>query len=54
MKHLLLASLILLCSCHSTTSGKGQENETGSIDPQKELCALWQYVDSIIKSDTIL
>lgn len=37
MKHLLLVSLILLCSCHSTTSKKGQENGTDSIQWQEEL-----------------
>ena len=37
MKHLLLVSLILLCSCHSTTSKKGQEYETDSIPQQEEL-----------------
>ncbi|WP_061434608.1 immunoglobulin-like domain-containing protein [Bacteroides intestinalis] len=31
MKHLLLISLMLLSSCHSTTSKKGQEFETDSI-----------------------
>lgn len=54
MKHLLFVSLILLCSCHAVSSKKGQENETDSIRLQKELCALQQYLDSIIKSDTIL
>lgn len=38
MKHLLFVSLILLCSCHSTTSKKGQEYETDSISQQEELC----------------
>ena len=38
MKHLLLVSLTLLCSCHSTTSKKGQEYETDSIPQQEELC----------------
>lgn len=37
MKHLLLVSLILLCSCHSTTSKKGQENGIDSIQQQEEL-----------------
>lgn len=38
MKHLLLVSLTLLCSCHSTTSKKEQEYETDSIPQQEELC----------------
>ena len=40
MKQLLLASLILLCSCHSTTSKKGQEQEyeADSVPQQEELC----------------
>lgn len=38
MKHLLLISLILLYSCHSTTSKKGQEYETDGIPQQEELC----------------
>lgn len=48
MKHLLLASLILLCSCHSTTSKKGQENDTDSIRQQENL-----YADSVSESKTI-
>lgn len=54
MKHLLFISLILLCSCHSDSSRKGQKDETDSIRLQKELCALHRYVDGIIKSDSIL
>ena len=38
MKHLLLISLILLYSCHSTTSKKGQEYETDGIPQQEESC----------------
>mgnify|MGYP006951756654 FL=1 len=47
MKHLLFISLILLCSCHSDSSRKGQKDETDSIRLQKELGALHRYVDSI-------
>ena len=54
MKYLLFISLMLFCSCHSGSSKKGQEGKTDSIRLQKELCTLHQYVDSIIKSDTIL
>lgn len=43
-----------ICSCHSGSSRKGQGDKTDSIRLQKELCALHRYVDSIIKSDTIL
>lgn len=49
MKHLLLASLILLYSCHSTTSKKGQEYETDSIPPQQEEL----HPDSVLKSEPI-
>lgn len=48
MKHLLLASLILLSSCHSATSKKGQDNEANSIRLQEEL-----HPDSIPKSAPI-
>ena len=48
MKHLLLVSLTLLCSCHSTTSKKGQEYETDSIPQQEELCP-----DSISETEPI-
>lgn len=48
MKHLLLVSLILLCSCHSTTSKKGQEYETDGIPQQEELCP-----DSISETEPI-
>ena len=48
MKHLLLVSLILLSSCHSTTSKKGQDNEADSILLQEEL-----HPDSIFKSEPI-
>lgn len=48
MKHLLLASLILLCACHSTISKKGQENDTDSIRQQENL-----YADSVSGSKTI-
>lgn len=48
MKHLLLVSLTLLCSCHSTTSKKGQEFETDSIPQQEELCT-----DSISETEPI-
>jgi len=43
MKYLLFILLILFCSCYSGSSKKGQE-----------LYALHKYVDSIIKTDTIL
>lgn len=48
MKHLLLVSFILLCSCQSTTSKKEQENETVSIPLQEEL-----RPDSISESEPI-
>ena len=48
MKHLLLISLILLYSCHSTTSKKGQEYETDGIPQQEELCP-----DSISETEPI-
>ena len=48
MKHLLLVSLILLSSCHSTTSKKGQEFETDSIPQQEEL-----HPDSVLKSEPV-
>ena len=48
MKHLLLVSLILLSSCHSTTSKKGQEFETYSIPQQEELCP-----DSISETEPV-
>lgn len=48
MKHLLLVSLILLSSCHSTTSKKGQEYEAGSIPQQEELCP-----DSISETEPV-
>ena len=54
MKQILFLLLIALCSCHSGFSRKGQGDKTDSIRLQKELCALHRYVDSIIKSDTIL
>ena len=54
MKHLLLVSLTLLCSCYSGSSKKGQKDKRDSICLQKELYALHKYVDSIIKIDTIL
>lgn len=54
MKYLLFISLILFYSCHSGSSRKGQGDKTDSIRLQKELCALYRYVDSILKSDTIL
>lgn len=44
---------MLFCSCHSG-SRKGTNDEPDSIRLQKELCALHRYVDSVIKSDTIL
>ena len=47
MKHLLLVSLILLCSCYSGSSKKGQKDKRDSICLQKELYALHKYVDSI-------
>lgn len=37
MKYLFLTSLILLYSCHSTTSKRGQEHEIDSIPQQEEL-----------------
>ena len=43
-----------ILSCHSGSSRKGQREKTDSIRLQKELYALHRYVDSIIKSDTIL
>lgn len=48
MKHLLFVSLILLCSCHFTTSKKGQESETDGISQQEELCP-----DSISETEPI-
>lgn len=54
MKHLLLISLILLYSCYSGSSKKGEKDIRDSICLQKELYALHKYVDSIIKIDTIL
>lgn len=48
MKHLLLASLILLSSCHSTTSKKRQEFEADSILLQEEL-----HPDSVLKSEPV-
>ena len=54
MRHLLLVSLTLLCSCYSGSSKKGQKDKRDSICLQKELYALHKYVDSIIKIDTIL
>jgi len=48
MKQILFLLLITLCSCHSTTSKKGQENEADSILLQEEL-----YPDSIFKSKPI-
>lgn len=48
MKHLLLVSLILLSSCHSATSKKGQKFETDSIPQQEELCP-----DSISETEPI-
>ena len=44
MKQILFLLLITLCSRHSTTSKKGQENEADSILLQEEL-----YPDSIFK-----
>ena len=38
----------------SGISRKGQGDKTDSVRLQKELCALHRYVDSVIKSDTIL
>ena len=54
MKQILFLLLIALCSCHSGFSRKGQGDKTDSVRLQKELCALHRYVDSVIKSDTIL
>ena len=48
MKQILFLLLITLCSCHSTTSKKGQENEADSILLQEKL-----YPDSIFKSKPI-
>lgn len=48
MKYLLLTSLILLYSCHSTTSKRGQEYEINSIPQQEELCP-----DSISETEPI-
>lgn len=48
MKQILFLLLIALCSCHSTTSKKGQDNETDSILLQEEL-----HPDSIFKSEPI-
>lgn len=48
MKHLLLASFMLLCSCHSTTIKKGQEYEIDSIPQQEKLCP-----DSISETEPI-
>lgn len=48
MKQILFLLLIALCSCHSATSKKGQENEADSILLQEE----W-YPDSILKSEPI-
>lgn len=48
MKHLLLVSLTLLCSCHSITSNKGQEHEIDSIPQQEEL-----RTDSISETEPI-
>ena len=48
MIHLLLVWLILLSSCHSTTSKKGQEFETDSIPQQEEL-----HPDSVLKSEPV-
>ena len=44
MKQILFLLLITLCSCHSTTSKKGQENEADSSLLQEKL-----YPDSIFK-----
>lgn len=44
MKQILFLLVITLCSCHSTTSKKGQENEADSSLLQEEL-----YPDSIFK-----
>lgn len=44
MKQILFLLLTTLCSCHSTTSKKGQENEADSSLLQEEL-----YPDSIFK-----
>lgn len=54
MKYLLFILLILFCSCYSGSSKKGQKDKRDSICLQKELYALHKYVDSIIKTDTIL
>lgn len=54
MKYLLLSLFVILFSCHSTTSKKGQENETDSVRLQKELYALEQYIDSVLEDDTVL
>ena len=43
MKQILFLLLIALCSCHSTTSKKGQDNEADSILLQEEL-----HPDSIL------
>lgn len=48
MKQILFLLLIALCSCHSATSKKGQEDEADSILLQEEL-----YPDSILKSEPI-
>ena len=48
MKQILFLLLIALCSCHSTTSKKGQDNEADSILLQEEL-----HPDSIFKSEPI-
>lgn len=48
MKYLLLTSLILLYSCHSTTSKRGQEHKIDSIPQQKEL-----RTDSISETEPI-
>lgn len=45
MKYLLLLSLIMLCSCHSS-SQKGQGNEADSTRLQKESPALEHHADS--------
>lgn len=45
MKYLLLLSLIMLCSCHSS-SKKGQGNEADSPRLQKESPALEHHVDT--------
>ena len=48
MKQILFLLLITLCSCHSTTSKKGQEYETDGIPQQEELCP-----DSISETEPI-